>query len=60
MEIIFDRIKLLNPERITVDDICQSFQISRIKARTLCEMAVTEGIFKSQKENNIEFYILIR
>jgi hypothetical protein len=56
----FDKIKELNPEFITVDDICRVFGLTRIKARTLCEMAVQSGVFKTGKTDGEIFYILIK
>lgn len=58
MKNLFDKIKELDPECIYVEDICKCFEISRLKARTLCEMAVSDGVFKRDEE--LGFYILVK
>lgn len=57
---ILNRIKELNPEKIEVEDICKEFEISRVQARTLCEMAVSDGLFKRCELNNVVFYVLVK
>ena len=60
MKDLFDKIKELNPNAIYVENVVDVFGLSRVKARTLCEMAVSEGIFKRVKSDKEEYYTLTK
>jgi len=42
------KIEQLNPTKIFVENVRSLFKISRIEARTLCEMAVTDKLFEKR------------
>ena len=42
------KIEQLNPAKIFVENVRSLFRISRLEARTLCEMAVMEKLFEKR------------
>ena len=44
----WSKINQLNPSQIFVENVRSLFKISRIEARTLCEMAVTDKLFEKR------------
>jgi hypothetical protein len=44
----WSRIEQLNPTRIFVENVRSLFKISRLEARTLCEMAVNDKLFEKR------------
>lgn len=44
----WNKIEQLNPGRIFVENVRSLFNISRLEARTLCEMAVMDSLFEKR------------
>jgi len=44
----WDKFGSIRPGKISIEDVRSLYGISRLEARTLCEMAVSEGLFEKK------------